>query len=213
MIDRESIMSKYTEYNAGRIKELFASALGDEGREKASLLINSYSSIDEIYSAEYGELERLVGKRCATFIKVLASVASRRVTDSFKMGIPHTMTEISEYFSALLLAQSVEVVYAMLLSAEDNVIDVRKISTGTVNASDVMIRKIVEPAVSLGASKIILAHNHPGGSANPSKEDAMLAAEISETLKYVGLKLEFLLTVAGSDSCVMSASDPTETEK
>ncbi len=205
-------MNKYVKYNSERFFELFTSALGEKGRGASEILIQRYGSLDNVYSAEYGELEKLVGSVCATYVKVLAAVTSRRVTDSFKMGVPHSLAEIAEYFSSLLISSSVEVVYAMFISENDAVLDVRKISVGTVNASDITVRKIAEPAVSLGASRVILAHNHPGGEAMPSSEDVSLAQNISETLEYAGLCLEYMLIVSGSECYGFTASSVSKME-
>lgn len=56
------------------------------------------------------------------------------------------------------------------------------ISIGTLNASLVHPREVFEPAIKNTASHIVLAHNHPSGVIQPSKEDI----KITESLKKAG---------------------------
>ena len=197
----------YLRYNMDRLTELFVTALGDEGKDWAAILAERYGSLEYIFSTAYDELESLVGKRCATFIKVLAAVTSRRVTDSLVIGETYTMADIADYFCALLMPLEVETVYAMLVSEDSRVLAVKKISEGTVNASEVQVRKIVEVAIDVGAKGVVLAHNHPHGTSEPSKDDNVLTRCVAETLSYAGLRLEYSLIVAGRECSAISSRE------
>lgn len=194
----------YLKYNFDRLARLFAITTDEDGREHARILIERYRRLENIYSAPYEELVELVGKKCATAVRVLASVTSRRVTNRFTFGVSHTGAEIAEYFCALFLPLSVETVYAMLIAEDGAVQGVSKISTGTVNASEVFPRKIVEAALAYNAKRVVLAHNHPGGTSKPSGEDNALTRGIAETLMYAGLTLECSIIVACGECNVIS---------
>ena len=123
------------------------------------------------------------------YIKLLFAIASRRYTDSFKLGVSHTEGEIREYLKALFFGLSVETVYILSLDREGRVVSSDKISEGTVNASGVLPRGILERARKYGAMKIILAHNHPGGEAQPSEEDSDTMTAISQLLAISDIEL------------------------
>lgn len=53
----------------------------------------------------------------------------------------------------------------------------------------VSIRAVIARALELGATGIILAHNHPSGTIMPSKEDVALTQSIAQTGRAVGVRL------------------------
>lgn len=63
------------------------------------------------------------------------------------------------------------------------------ISVGTLNASLVHPREVFELAVKYLASHILIAHNHPSGGCDPSKEDINLTNRLSEAGKILGIEV------------------------
>jgi len=64
-----------------------------------------------------------------------------------------------------------------------------KVSTGTMDQSIVHPREVFLPAILQGCSGIILAHNHPSGSLEPSKEDISATKRLIEAGKILGLSV------------------------
>jgi len=92
-----------------------------------------------------------------------------------------------------------EVVYLLMLDAACNVINCRKIGTGSVNSANVPIRRLVQEAINANATAIVIAHNHPSGIALPSKEDVEITLRLSEALKIMELTLLDHIIVADDD--------------
>jgi DNA repair protein RadC len=63
------------------------------------------------------------------------------------------------------------------------------ISVGTLNASIIHPREVFEPAISNLASHVIIAHNHPSGSIEPSMEDIELTKRLQEAGKIIGIEI------------------------
>lgn len=169
-----------------------AYALGEqESRECVEKLLNRYGSFATVFSASTEELCYVGGINtgAALLIKLMAYVNSRRVTESFAFGEEHNELELREYIRALFLGISVERVYALLLDHKDRVIATAHISDGTVNASDIVPRKVLECAKRKSSNKIILAHNHPKGSITPSKDDIMTTGRLFNLFATVGVRL------------------------
>lgn len=78
---------------------------------------------------------------------------------------------------------------AFYLDTQNRIIERQIISIGTLNASLVHPREVFEPAVSLHAASIIVAHNHPSGDTKPSDEDIGVTKRISEAGNILGIKL------------------------
>jgi len=151
--------------------------------EAAEALLARYGTLGTILSETEEELCNC-GKfntSTAILIKLLGYLNSRRVTDSFELGRSYGEVEMREYVRALFYGISVETVYMILLDDKDRVIGCEYMGEGTVNASDVYPRKLLECAVKKKAKSVILAHNHPKGMPEPSKED------ISTTKRLCGI--------------------------
>ena len=92
-----------------------------------------------------------------------------------------------------------------LLDDNGRVIHTEHISDGTVNASDVVPRKILESARRRNSKKIILAHNHPKGRAVASKDDIMTTGRLFNLFASVGVRLVAHYIVADGEVGVISA--------
>ena len=60
---------------------------------------------------------------------------------------------------------------------------------GTIDHTPVYPREIVKRGLEVGASSIILAHNHPSGDPNPSRSDIDMTRQIMKAAEAVGIKI------------------------
>jgi DNA repair protein RadC len=60
---------------------------------------------------------------------------------------------------------------------------------------------VIIPALELNASSVILAHNHPSGSCEPSEEDMIITKRIKESLELVGIGFLEHLVIAKDGWC------------
>ncbi|MGR3220326.1 MAG: RadC family protein [Candidatus Anammoxibacter sp.] len=75
------------------------------------------------------------------------------------------------------------------LNGANEVMNVRVITIGLVNQTQVHPREIFADVISERASAVIVAHNHPSGDLNPSEEDIKLTKRIKEASKILGINL------------------------
>ena len=73
-----------------------------------------------------------------------------------------------------------EVFLMLSVTSENKVLKEDVIAVGTVGQCPVYVRECVRSAIANNARSVIFAHNHPGGTTSPSKEDV----EITERLAY-----------------------------
>ncbi|HSA34822.1 MAG TPA: JAB domain-containing protein [bacterium] len=78
---------------------------------------------------------------------------------------------------------------AIYLDGAGQPIDTRVIFLGTLNQSLVHPRETFAPAIELRAASIILAHNHPSGTAEPSHDDIDVTKRLVETGKILGIEV------------------------
>ena len=86
-----------------------------------------------------------------------------------------------------VLAQ--ESMHVLCLNARNRLINRHMVSLGLADASLIHPREVFRPAVSDGASAIILVHNHPSGDLAPSAEDLRVTRQLVEAGKVVGIKV------------------------
>ena len=74
------------------------------------------------------------------------------------------------------------------------------------NTAAVSVRKVVEAALHANAASVILAHNHPGGLAIPSKEDVATTVQLDKALQAVDVILADHVIVANKEAISMVQS-------
>lgn len=99
-----------------------------------------------------------------------------------------------------------ELVYLLLLDDAGKVLNCRKIASGSVNYASVPVRKLVQEALNVNASGLVLAHNHPSGIAIPSKEDVDLTLRLRDALEIMSIELLDHIIVADDDCISMRDS-------
>lgn len=185
-----------------------AYSLGKEkSRAAVERLLERFGSFSTVFSATEEEICRVGGisENAAILIKLIAYTNSRRITEKFEFGKEHSEIELREYIAALFLGLSVETVYALFLDDLGRVVSCEHVSEGTVNSSDVVPRKILEFARRRKSKNIILAHNHPKGSASPSKDDVMTTGRLVNLFSSIGVRLHAHYVVADGEIGIVEA--------
>ncbi|MFA6608510.1 MAG: DNA repair protein RadC [Candidatus Paceibacterota bacterium] len=78
---------------------------------------------------------------------------------------------------------------AFYLDTQSRLIERQIISIGTLNNSLVHPREVFEPAIKLSAASVIIAHNHPSGSLEPSKEDKKVTERLKQSGELLGIEI------------------------
>jgi DNA repair protein RadC len=82
-----------------------------------------------------------------------------------------------------------ETFLSVLLSARNEVIGLNVISMGSLTASVVHPREVFKAALIMGASAIVVAHNHPSGDPEPSREDREVTRALHEAGELLDVPL------------------------
>jgi len=85
--------------------------------------------------------------------------------------------------------EEVEVIYCLMLDAQNNVRGLQEITRGTLNATLVHPREVFRLAILHGAAGIVVAHNHPSGDVHPSAEDKAVTQQLNEAGKLLDMPL------------------------
>jgi len=71
-----------------------------------------------------------------------------------------------------------EVFKVIYLDSQNQIIEIEELFHGTVDASFVAPREVVEGALKYNATALIFVHNHPSGNPNPSNNDRVVTREL-----------------------------------
>jgi DNA repair protein RadC len=75
------------------------------------------------------------------------------------------------------------------------------VTIGLVDRSLVHAREVFKSAIAAGASRIILAHNHPSGNVKPSPQDAEVTAALIAAGEIIGIPVDdHIIVGAGTDA-------------
>lgn len=127
--------------------------------------------------------------------RALKILESRARTESY--AITGTTTT-RDYLRLALGGEDKEVFAVVFLDSGNRVITIEKMFFGTLSQNTVYPREVARRALLHNAASVILAHNHPGGAAEPSQADIWLTNRLSEVLALVDIRVldHFIITAA-----------------
>ena len=178
--------------------------------EVAHKLIDRFGSFAAVLDAPMKELEKVdgVGHSVALFLKLVRDT-NRYYQNNYKAGkdvILSNLDSCREYMIHCFDGLKVETVYMLGLDAKCKMLFCREVGRGSVNATQISVRKIVEMALTENATSVVLAHNHPSGLAIPSNEDIQTTYHIAKALRAIDVILLDHIVVSESDCVSMNSS-------
>ena len=182
------------------LERIIGFADAKNARGAAESLILEYGDVMSVLQVdEYMLGESCGSKQAAGILRLTAALCSRRITDKFKFGKGYGEDELKEYLCGLFFGATVEMVYALMLDDNGRLMGCERIGEGTVNSSEILLRRLCDAAIRKGYKKVIVAHNHPRGKAQPSSTDICATASLVGTLNSAGIELIANYVVSGFD--------------
>lgn len=159
----------------------------------ARMLLHRAGSLRALATRTIAELCEVegVGPAKAAQIKAALTVGRRMAeAEAFQRGEPVSSSEsVFRRYHAQLRDSMREVFKTVLLDRKNRVISDEIVSIGSLSASIVHPREVLNPAVRQSAAAIICVHNHPSGDPQPSKEDLEITKRLREACKVMGISL------------------------
>lgn len=112
----------------------------------------------------------------------------------------NNVSKAAELFSQVFEMENLtnEIFVVLALDAKKNVIGTFKVSEGTIDATVVSTRDIFQRALLVNAHSIIVAHNHPSGNTEPSRQDIDFTRSVREAGELMQIKLNDSLIIGES---------------
>jgi len=169
----------------------------------AHRLIEQFGSLKNVLDADVADLARVegMGENSATLVRLVSELTRRYWTASDSGRAKITSIESAAVLArGILLGKPFEEFYVVCLDTGYRIKNAECIGRGTTTQAPVYVRHVVECAIRAGCDKVLVAHNHPGGKADPSKEDIALTIRIMEALDILSIKLIDHIIIAGDAS-------------
>jgi len=115
--------------------------------------------------------------------------------------------DIVQIFRNLITEEKIdhkEFFLVALLSQNNQVLGISRISMGSTSATCINIKEIFQLVIKTNSSAIILCHNHPSGNLNPSEHDIVITRKVKELCELCDISLldHIILTTEGHCSFI-----------
>lgn len=171
------------------------------------------TALSEQVLAEFGSLRGLLTASETAFCTVkglgqtqfIQLQATKEMTKRYLSQQMRATESISDpmlavmYFQAELEDDEREIFMVLFLDNRHRLIKIEKLFYGTINQTAVYPREIVKVALKYNAAAIIVAHNHPSGSCEPSSADRALTKRIEAACNLVEIRLVDHIIVGKGD--------------
>lgn len=163
---------------------------GADAEAVSAALLARYGSLPMLLSASAEDLLRVPGVRAplAQFLRMVPSLARYDALDGFGAR-PNlaTLQRAREYLSALYVGRDYEHFYLLCLASDGRLIRAALITRGTLDETAFYLRNILDEALGSKACAVVLAHNHPGGTPEPSQGDVSATRLAIRALSKLGV--------------------------
>jgi len=156
----------------------------------ARTLIDRFGSLAGVLTADARTLAAHpgMGEATAAALKIVVLAARRlarqKVREAPVIGSWQTLIDYLTIDMAHLTRERVRVLY---LNARNMLILDEHVGDGSIDEAAIHPREVIRRALDLGATALILVHNHPSGNAQPSRADIEITNRIAEAGRLLGV--------------------------
>jgi DNA repair protein RadC len=169
---------------------LFSARARGDTKSIAKALLARFGSLAQVLNAEPRVLAEVdgMGEVSAAALKIVA-LAARRMARSEIQGKPviGSWQALLDYLAIDMAHLNKERVRVLYLNSQNRLILDELAAEGTIDEAAIHPREIIHRALEIGAGALILVHNHPSGSPEPSRADIQITNRIAEAGRLLGV--------------------------
>ena len=179
-------------------EELLAVTLAENSEDAsaksitAELLKEAGGSLLRVEAIGLDRMRMIAGMGRLRAQKVLAAAELGRrisVAEASVQEKVHSDKDVVRIMEPVLGALQYEECWALYLASSGKVLESTRISQGGVQSTVVDCKMVIRRALELLAPQIVLVHNHPSGSPEPSQQDIALTERVAEAAKLFDMRL------------------------
>lgn len=172
-------------------------------------LLNEYGTLDNIFNADLDELENVkgLGEASAIMFHVVGKIHNKINQDKqTERVLLNSSTKAVNFIRERIAREKNETFLVITLDSANRVINCHRVSDGTQMEVNFNRQKMFRKILNDDAYGVILAHNHPNATAEPSGADQDTTLMVLGVLRKMGIKLKDHIIVSPDDSFCMSGS-------
>jgi DNA repair protein RadC len=153
----------------------------------AKRLLDDFGGIGRLLSASADTLRREGVSEAAIAALKIAEATALRLLETRIEGRPvlSSWDALGDYLHAAMAHRHVEEVRILFLNAKNMLLANEALWQGSVDEASVHVREVIARAIALGATALIIVHNHPSGDSTPSQQDIRLTRELVEAGRHM----------------------------
>lgn len=158
----------------------------------AKELLKECGSLSGLFQADLEKLKSIpgVGLTTITTLKAILEVSCRLIKEeASSQPIFQSWQTVIDYCRARMSHLKVEQFRLLFLDQKNKIITDEIQQQGTINTTPVFPREVVKRALELGASSLIMVHNHPSGDPTPSQADIDITKKIINAGKELDINV------------------------
>jgi len=171
---------------------LFPALPRSDVKPLAKALIERFGGFANVINAELQDLREVsgLGETSAIALKAVQAAVQRILrAQVIERPVLSSWQGVLDYCHASMAHAKIEEFRLLFLDRKNALIADEVQQRGTVDHTPVYPREVVKRALDLGASAIILVHNHPSGDPTPSKADVEMTREVARAAKLLGIEV------------------------
>jgi DNA repair protein RadC len=174
----------------------------------AQYLLDHVGGVAGLLHAEEALLRQVKGLGPAKRSELLAvrELARRALAEQLaQRPVMNDWHRVADYLRLQLGALPHECFAVLFLDAQGRLIAMEELFRGTLTQTAVYPREVVQRALHHGAAAVILAHNHPSGVAEPSRDDGLLTQRLQQALALIDVRVFDHVVVSRGEAVSMAA--------
>ena len=176
-------------------------------KAQAKELIARYGGIGPLLSASAETLKREGLSDGVIGALKIAEATALRLLETRVEGQPvlSSWDALCDYLHAAMAHSRTEQVRVLFLNAKNMLIANEAMWDGSVDEASVHVREVMARAIALGATAIIIVHNHPSGDPSPSQQDIRLTRDLVEAGRHMKVTVHDHVIVGATGRTSMRA--------
>ncbi len=169
---------------------LFAAIKQGDTKPIAKALIKRFGSLAGVLNADAKALQSVkgVGETSAAALKSVALAARRMArVEVQQKPVLGSWQALLDYLTIDMAHLTVERVRVLYLNTQNRLVLDEHVGDGSIDEAAIHPREIIRQALDIGASALILVHNHPSGNPEPSRADIQITNRIAEAGRLLGI--------------------------
>lgn len=212
---RERLRGRFIKSGAGAFEDyellelvLFSVIPRRDVKPLAKKLLAEFGGLAGVMGASLADLQAVkgLGENAAVFVKAIHALTQRvLVADVQQKPVLSSWQKLIDYCHVAMAHEKREHFRVLFLNRKNELMADEVQQIGTVDHAPVYPREIVRRALEIGATALILVHNHPSGDPTPSDSDITMTEEIIRAARALDILVHDHLIISRSGHASLKA--------